>query len=167
MELGQIGDYLLDAVRLRRVDSDNGRKRAAPLGGCLKLPMDWLKAIYDVVGAPYPVFSLCAAIALGGVIFGGGWYLIGREHQKDKANKPSVSSSTLTEDHAVSSTDRVAAPNSSTSPKKLNTAESREPIETPARAQSIAPPKKLSKTEAKRLRHDRALRDLDLKDEPH
>jgi hypothetical protein len=45
--------------------------------------MDWLKIIYDAIGAPFPVLSQLLAIILGMVIFGGGWWLIGREYRKD------------------------------------------------------------------------------------
>jgi hypothetical protein len=45
--------------------------------------MEWLKALYDAIGAPFPVLSQLLAIILGATIFGGGWWLIGREYRKD------------------------------------------------------------------------------------
>lgn len=37
---------------------------------------DWLMAIYGAIGAEYPVITQIAAIVLGGIIFGGGWWVI-------------------------------------------------------------------------------------------
>jgi len=44
--------------------------------------VNWLHAIYEVVGTPYPRMSIVAAAAIGALLFGGGWWLIGREHAK-------------------------------------------------------------------------------------
>lgn len=45
--------------------------------------MDWLKAVYNVVGAPYPVITQVAAVLIGAAVFGGAWWLIGHEYRKD------------------------------------------------------------------------------------
>jgi hypothetical protein len=45
--------------------------------------MDWLKAIYNVVGAPYPMLTQVMAFLVGAVVFGGAWWLIGYEYRKD------------------------------------------------------------------------------------
>lgn len=46
-------------------------------------PMEWPKLIYDAIGVRYPVASLIAASALGAFLFGGGWWLIGKQWQKE------------------------------------------------------------------------------------
>lgn len=44
--------------------------------------MDWLKAIYGVVGAEYPILSLAVASLVGEILFGGAWWLVGREYRQ-------------------------------------------------------------------------------------
>ena len=44
--------------------------------------MDWLKAIYGVVGAEYPILSLAVASLVGAILFGGAWWLVGREYRQ-------------------------------------------------------------------------------------
>ncbi|GMV23263.1 MAG: hypothetical protein AMXMBFR57_32120 [Acidimicrobiia bacterium] len=44
--------------------------------------MNWLHAIYEVVGTPIPRLSIVIAAAIGALLFGGGWWLVGREYAK-------------------------------------------------------------------------------------
>ena len=45
--------------------------------------MDWLKAIYGVFGAEYPILSLVGAAVLGAFMLGGAWWLVGHEYRKE------------------------------------------------------------------------------------
>ena len=45
--------------------------------------MDFLKTLYSVIGAPYPIFTLIIASLIGAFLFGGGWWLIGKQYDKD------------------------------------------------------------------------------------
>ena len=45
--------------------------------------MEWLKAIYGVIGAEYPILSLIGAAVLGAFLLGGAWWLVGREYRKE------------------------------------------------------------------------------------
>lgn len=47
--------------------------------------MDWYKNLYEVAGAPYPRLSIAVAAVVGAIVFGGGWWLIGRQYAKDGA----------------------------------------------------------------------------------
>ena len=46
--------------------------------------MDWLKLLYELFGARHPVLSLIIAMIFGAVLFGGGWWLIGRAYEKSQ-----------------------------------------------------------------------------------
>jgi hypothetical protein len=50
--------------------------------------MNWLQSAYDVIGVPYPRLSIALAATVGAIVFGGGWWLIGRQHAKDHAVVP-------------------------------------------------------------------------------
>ena len=45
--------------------------------------MDWIRAIYGVLGADYPVLSLVGAGLLGAFLFSGAWWLAGRDYRKE------------------------------------------------------------------------------------
>lgn len=45
--------------------------------------MNWLESIYEVAGSPCPRFSIAVAGLVGAIVFGGGWWLIGRQYEKD------------------------------------------------------------------------------------
>lgn len=45
--------------------------------------MNWLQSVYEVIGAPYPRLSIVVAAMVGAFVFGGGWWLVGRQHAKD------------------------------------------------------------------------------------
>lgn len=47
-------------------------------------PMEWLKPIYELIGTRYPVGSLIIATLLGAMMFGGGWWLLGRQYEKER-----------------------------------------------------------------------------------
>ncbi len=46
--------------------------------------MDLLKTLYEVLGSSYPRLSIVVAAALGAAIFGGAWWLIGKQYQKEQ-----------------------------------------------------------------------------------
>ena len=48
--------------------------------------MQWLVLIYKHIGAGYPWISLVIMFLLGGLMFSGAWYLVGRAYQ-DQINK--------------------------------------------------------------------------------
>lgn len=43
--------------------------------------MELLKTLYEVVGAPHPRLSLVVVTLVGALIFGGGWWLIGKNYE--------------------------------------------------------------------------------------
>ncbi len=57
--------------------------------------MDWAKLIYEVVGPKYPIASQIIVTLLGALIFGGGWWLIGKHSAKSDASHVSANSITL------------------------------------------------------------------------
>jgi hypothetical protein len=48
--------------------------------------MDLLKTLYGEIGAPYPILSLVIAAILGAALFGGGWWLIGKQYSKERSS---------------------------------------------------------------------------------
>jgi hypothetical protein len=50
------------------------------------MSMDWLKTIYEAIGTPHPRASLLAATVLGAIIFGSGWWFIGKAVEKERLN---------------------------------------------------------------------------------
>jgi hypothetical protein len=58
--------------------------------------MDWLKAIYGVFGAEYPILSLVGAAVLGAFMLGGAWWLVGREYRKEHPQTVTAELSPLT-----------------------------------------------------------------------
>src|SRR5713101_3478150 len=56
--------------------------------------MEWPKLIYEAIGVKYPITSFIAASALGAFLFGGGWWLIGKQWQKEHPATDSASSVT-------------------------------------------------------------------------
>lgn len=46
--------------------------------------MDWLKTLYEVLGATYPRLSLVVAAILGALASGGAWWLIGKQYEKER-----------------------------------------------------------------------------------
>ena len=47
--------------------------------------MDWYKNLYEVFGASYPRLSIAVAAVVGAIVFGAGWWLIGKQYTKDRA----------------------------------------------------------------------------------
>lgn len=45
--------------------------------------MDFLKTLYGVIGAPHPMLTLMIATLIGAFLFGGGWWLIGKQYDKE------------------------------------------------------------------------------------
>jgi len=46
--------------------------------------MEWLKSLYEFSGSQYPRLSLLVAATIGAVVFGGGWWLLGKQYEKAK-----------------------------------------------------------------------------------
>lgn len=46
--------------------------------------MDLLKTLYEVLGASWPRLSIVIAASIGALIFGGGWWLIGKQYEKER-----------------------------------------------------------------------------------
>jgi hypothetical protein len=44
--------------------------------------VDWMMPIYKVIGAPFPKISLIVATLLGALLFGGWWWITGREYRE-------------------------------------------------------------------------------------
>lgn len=83
--------------------------------------MDWLKAIYETFGTPYPRASLIAVMALGAILFGALWLVLARQVQNAAAsqNVPSqVTGSAATGDGGVANTGNGNTINSSPPEKK-------------------------------------------------
>lgn len=50
--------------------------------------MDWLRALYELVGVPFPRLSLFVAAVVGASLLGGAWWLVGRQYRKDVEKLP-------------------------------------------------------------------------------
>lgn len=51
-------------------------------------PMEWSKLLYETVGPRYPTLSLIGAILLGAILFGGAWWLMGKQYERDHPAAP-------------------------------------------------------------------------------
>lgn len=58
--------------------------------------MDWLKPLYDILGSQYPRASIVVAATIGAIVFGGGWWLIGKQYEKSEMAIPPTTSPTQT-----------------------------------------------------------------------
>ncbi len=47
--------------------------------------MEWLKSLYEFLGSQYPRAAIVAMATIGAIVFGGGWWLIGKQYEKAKA----------------------------------------------------------------------------------
>ncbi len=52
--------------------------------------MDLLKTLYGVIGAPHPTLTLVIAALVGASLFGGGWWLIGKQYDKEVGKQSSA-----------------------------------------------------------------------------
>jgi hypothetical protein len=52
--------------------------------------MDLLKTLYEVLGSSYPRLSILVAAVLGALIFGGSWWLIGKQYEKEQRESGTV-----------------------------------------------------------------------------
>lgn len=52
--------------------------------------MQWMKAIYEAYGVPYPRISLVVVFILGGLIAAGGWRVLGNQVEKEKRTSTSA-----------------------------------------------------------------------------
>jgi hypothetical protein len=59
-------------------------------------PIDWLKAIYETFGVPYPRASLIAVSVLGAALFAGAWQLAAKQVEKEHKAPSAVVSSPST-----------------------------------------------------------------------
>lgn len=64
--------------------------------------MDLLKILYEVLGASWPRLSIGIAALIGAILFGGGWWLIGKQYEKQQA--------TTRSELSVSTPSRTPAP---------------------------------------------------------
>ncbi len=46
--------------------------------------MELLKSLYEFLGSEYPRASIVAAATIGAIVFGGAWWLIGKQYEKAK-----------------------------------------------------------------------------------
>ena len=46
--------------------------------------MEWLKTLYEVLGSDYPRLSLTIVALIGFLFFGGGWWVIGQQYEKQR-----------------------------------------------------------------------------------
>ncbi|MEQ9825362.1 MAG: hypothetical protein ABQ298_13335 [Puniceicoccaceae bacterium] len=74
--------------------------------------MDLLKTLYEVAGSAHPKTSIMVAALVGAVFFGGSWWLIGKQYEKEK-KQPSTESNTNQEDSRISRYESVSKPNDS------------------------------------------------------
>jgi hypothetical protein len=51
---------------------------------CLMNPLQWLKAIYETFGTPYPRLSLVAVSILGAISFAAVWLFAAKQVEKDR-----------------------------------------------------------------------------------
>jgi hypothetical protein len=61
--------------------------------------MDLLKILYEVLGASWPRVSIAIAALIGAIVFGGSWWLIGKQYEKQQGatrREPSVSTPSRT-----------------------------------------------------------------------
>src|SRR5258708_37874929 len=47
-------------------------------------PLQWLKAVYETFGAPYPRASLVAVTILGAILFAAVWLFAAKQVEKDR-----------------------------------------------------------------------------------
>ena len=47
-------------------------------------PLQWLKAIYETFGSPYPRASLAAVMVLGAIVSGAVWLFAAKQVEKDR-----------------------------------------------------------------------------------
>jgi hypothetical protein len=77
--------------------------------------LDWLKLLYQEFGARHPVASIVLASILGALLFGGGWWLLGKQYAfahitvspiapKEQPLQPAVGVPSQTEQKSADST---------------------------------------------------------------
>jgi hypothetical protein len=93
--------------------------------------MEWTKIIYETIGPRFPVASLIAVALFGAFMFGGGWWLLGKQYLREHPQKqPSIE---LNATHPIPA-DNVSAhvePESQKQPEHAPTAKRSEPHSTP------------------------------------
>ena len=45
--------------------------------------MDWLRLLYESIGVPFPRASIAMVAVIGALLFGGGWWLLGRQYMNE------------------------------------------------------------------------------------
>ena len=72
---------------------------------------DLIKALYEQVGSPYPRASTLVAALIGALMFGGSWWLIGKQYDKETSRSSSSKEPDLrasTSDLALSAQNPIA-----------------------------------------------------------
>lgn len=49
--------------------------------------MEWLKLLYENIGAKNPIASLILAGAIGAILFAGCWWLLGKQYENDRGKQ--------------------------------------------------------------------------------
>jgi len=73
-------------------------------------PVEWLKAIYEVFGLPYPRASLVLVTIFGAVIFFGIWTFAAKHVAKDQASRATPRQSTSSSSIGSASTTGANSP---------------------------------------------------------
>lgn len=73
-------------------------------------PVEWLKAIYEAFGTPYPKASLIVVTILGALIFCGMWTFAAKQVAKDRAAKTPAPQSTSSGSVGSASTSGANSP---------------------------------------------------------
>lgn len=83
-------------------------------------PMEWLKAIYETFGTPYPRMSLIAVMVLGGILSGVFWLVLARQVGKNQVpSTPSqISGPATAGDNSVANTGNGNTVDQSSPPEK-------------------------------------------------
>ena len=90
------------------------------LTGIFMNPMEWLKAIYETFGTPYPRASLIAVMVLGAILSGAFWLVLARQIEKDRVASapPQISGPATAGNGSIANTGGGNTINQSSPPEK-------------------------------------------------
>lgn len=57
--------------------------------------MDWLTLLYQSIGSKHPIISLIVVSAIGAILSGGAWWLIGQKYENGLAKQNAPASPTI------------------------------------------------------------------------